>query len=82
MGDTFFILKEGVAAVTQIVRSGGREKVKQLRRMEEYSCFGERALLTAERRSANVVAETKVRPTCGTEVGGRNVFSPFLLRVR
>lgn len=49
--------------VTQISKSGGREKERQLRRMEEYSCFGERALLTAERRSANVMAETKVRQT-------------------
>ncbi|CAM9229051.1 unnamed protein product, partial [Hapterophycus canaliculatus] len=61
VGDTFFILKEGVAVVTQTSKSGGREKEKQLRRMEEYSCFGERALLTAEPRSANVIAETKVR---------------------
>ena len=45
--------------VTQNSRSGGREK--ELRSMEEYSCFGERALLTAEPRSANVIAETKVR---------------------
>lgn len=59
IGDTFFILKEGRALVTQTSKSGGRDK--QLRRMEEYSCFGERALLTAEPRSANVIAETKVR---------------------
>ena len=58
IGDTFFILKEGRALVTQASKSGGRDK--QLRRMEEYSCFGERALLTAEPRSANVIAETKV----------------------
>lgn len=56
IGDTFFILKEGRALVTQTSKSGD----KQLRRMEEYSCFGERALLTAEPRSANVIAETKV----------------------
>ena len=58
LGDTFFILKEGRALVTQ-TSSSGREK--KLRHMEEYSCFGERALLTAEPRSANVIAETKVR---------------------
>lgn len=63
IGDTFFILKEGRALVTQNSsssnKSGGREN--KLRHMEEYSCFGERALLTAEPRSANVIAETKVR---------------------
>lgn len=59
LGDTFFILKEGRAVVTQNSNEpNGRGK--QLRHMEEYSCFGERALLTAEPRSANVVAETKV----------------------
>ncbi|CAM9579284.1 unnamed protein product [Pylaiella littoralis] len=60
LGDAFFILKEGRAVVTQNSNEpNGRGK--QVRHMEEYSCFGERALLTAEPRSANVVAETKVR---------------------
>ncbi|CAM9116929.1 unnamed protein product [Ectocarpus sp. 12 AP-2014] len=60
VGDTFFILKEGRALVTQNGGKSGRE-VKRLRHMEEYSFFGERALLTREPRSANVIAETKVR---------------------
>lgn len=51
------MLREGCALVTQTTKSG---EEKQVRRLEEYSCFGERALLTAEPRSANVVAETKV----------------------
>lgn len=74
IGDTFFILKEGRALVTQTSKSGGRDK--QLRRMEEYSCFGERALLTAEPRSANVIAETKVREAgrqSKRDKGGRRV---------
>lgn len=57
IGDTFFVLREGSALVTQTTK-GGEEK--QVRRLEEYSCFGERALLTSEPRHANVVAETKV----------------------
>lgn len=45
--------------VTQTGGKSGREN--RLRHMEEYSFFGERALLTREPRSANVIAETKVR---------------------
>lgn len=56
VGETFFVLEEGVAVVTQ--NRGG--VVKELRRLGEYTCFGERALLTAEPRSANVVAESRV----------------------
>lgn len=56
MGETFYVLEEGCAIVTQ--SKGGVER--ELRRIGEYACFGERALLTAEARSANVVAETRV----------------------
>ncbi|CAM9419992.1 unnamed protein product [Ascophyllum nodosum] len=57
VGESFFVLEEGVAVVTQ--NKGG--VVEELRRLGEFTCFGERALLTAERRSANVVAETQVK---------------------
>ncbi|CAM9424755.1 unnamed protein product, partial [Laminaria digitata] len=57
IGDKFFVLREGSALVTQTTKEGE----KQVRRLEEYSCFGERALLTAEPRHANVIAGTKVK---------------------
>lgn len=54
-------MEEGVALVTQRNKSGA---VRELRRLRRYACFGERALLTAEPRSANVIAETRVRDVC------------------
>ncbi|CAM9875471.1 unnamed protein product [Sphacelaria rigidula] len=50
-------MEEGCAVVTQ---TNSRGVTRELRRLREYACFGERALLTAEPRSANVIAETKV----------------------
>ena len=50
------MLREGSALVTQTTKDGE----KKVRRLEEYACFGERALLTSEPRHANVIAETKV----------------------
>lgn len=52
------MLEEGSAVVTQTELGG---VVKELRRIGAYACFGERALLTSEPRSANVIAETRVR---------------------
>ena len=56
IGDTFFVLREGTAMVTQTTKDGENH----IRRLEEYACFGERALLKAEPRHASVIAETKV----------------------
>lgn len=57
VGDTFYVLEEGCAVVTQRNKAGA---VRELRRLREYACFGEKALLLTEPRSANVIAETKV----------------------
>lgn len=54
VGDTFYIIEDGVARITQVDELGV-ESV--LRRLGAFTYFGERALLTSEPRSANVIAE-------------------------
>lgn len=54
-GDTFYIITKGSVIVTQ--RVAGREEPQEVRRLQKGDYFGERALLSEDRRTANVIAE-------------------------
>ncbi len=56
-GDTFYVIKEGSVRCT-ISQDGGEEK--EVLRLEKGQYFGERALLTNDKRAANVIADGKV----------------------
>ncbi|XP_035669661.1 cGMP-dependent protein kinase 1-like [Branchiostoma floridae] len=53
-GDTFFIIIEGEVKVTQKIE--GEEEPKLTRRLGRGETFGEKALLSEEKRTANVIA--------------------------
>lgn len=54
VGDTFYIIADGKVKVTQRVL--GLEKPKEIRQLGRGEYFGEKALLTEDRRTANVIA--------------------------
>jgi len=56
-GDVFYIIQEGKVKVTDI----GSASQYSAHELEAGNFFGERALMTAEPRSANVIAVTKVQ---------------------
>lgn len=56
-GDIFYIIQEGKVKVTDI----GTASTYTAHELEAGNFFGERALITAEPRSANVIAVTKVQ---------------------
>ncbi|XP_059170434.1 cGMP-dependent protein kinase 1-like isoform X2 [Physella acuta] len=53
-GDTFFILNKGEVKVTQMI--AGHAEPKEVRRLKRGDYFGEKALLSEDRRTANVIA--------------------------
>ncbi|PAA75113.1 hypothetical protein BOX15_Mlig031621g3 [Macrostomum lignano] len=55
-GSTFFIIKEGTVCVTRRVQGSSQ----LIRTLQAGDCFGERALLQEERRTASCIAETRV----------------------
>ncbi|XP_048578919.1 cGMP-dependent protein kinase 1 isoform X2 [Nematostella vectensis] len=54
-GDTFYIITKGSARVTQ--RIEGQTGPKEIRKLQKGDYFGEKALLSEDRRTANVIAE-------------------------
>ncbi|CAH8636492.1 unnamed protein product [Heterobilharzia americana] len=54
LGETFFMIKSGKVRVTQTVE--GADEVQEIRQLSDGDWFGERALYTSERRSANVIS--------------------------
>lgn len=58
-GDTFYVIMKGRCECTINDPNGGPEQV--VMRLKENDYFGERALLTAAPRAANVIAVSKVR---------------------
>mmetsp|Transcript_2904 Transcript_2904/g.4384 ORF Transcript_2904/g.4384 Transcript_2904/m.4384 type:complete len:966 (+) Transcript_2904:142-3039(+) len=59
LGETFYIIDEGVALVTRV--DSETKMPVHIRRLHTYNYFGEGALLLSEPRSANVIAESRVR---------------------
>lgn len=55
-GDTFYIINKGSVIVTQAVT--GYDDPQEVRRLQRGDYFGEKALLSEDRRTANVIAET------------------------
>lgn len=55
-GDTFYIINKGSVIVTQAVT--GYNDPQEVRRLQRGDYFGEKALLSEDRRTANVIAET------------------------
>lgn len=55
VGDTFYIISNGTVRVTQKVM--GQEEPKEIRQLERGMYFGEKALLTEDRRTATVIAK-------------------------
>ncbi|BFZ03491.1 hypothetical protein BsWGS_06530 [Bradybaena similaris] len=53
-GDNFFILNKGEVKVTQMI--AGHPDPKEVRRLKRGDYFGEKALLSEDRRTANVIA--------------------------
>ncbi|GFS22383.1 cGMP-dependent protein kinase [Elysia marginata] len=53
-GDMFFILNKGEVKVTQMI--AGQSDPKEVRRLKRGDYFGEKALLSEDRRTANVIA--------------------------
>ncbi|CAL1526309.1 unnamed protein product [Lymnaea stagnalis] len=53
-GDTFFIINKGDVKVTQMI--AGHPDPKEVRRLKRGDYFGEKALLSEDRRTANVLA--------------------------
>uniref|UniRef100_F7A4Y2 cGMP-dependent protein kinase n=1 Tax=Ciona intestinalis TaxID=7719 RepID=F7A4Y2_CIOIN len=58
-GDTFYVIQEGSVKVTQNKKMKSREE-DFLCNMEKGEYFGERALLTEDKRAANVIADSDV----------------------
>lgn len=54
-GDTFYIINKGSVIVTQ--RVAGYDEPQEIRRLQRGDYFGEKALLSEDRRTANVIAE-------------------------
>ncbi|XP_068745204.1 cGMP-dependent protein kinase 1-like isoform X1 [Montipora capricornis] len=54
-GDTFYIINKGSVIVTQKV--AGYDEPQEIRRLQRGDYFGEKALLSEDRRTANVIAE-------------------------
>lgn len=54
VGDTFYIIADGSVAITQ--KLVGHDEPQQIRTLTKGSFFGEKALLTEERRTASVMA--------------------------
>ncbi|XP_020911270.1 cGMP-dependent protein kinase 1 [Exaiptasia diaphana] len=54
-GDTFYIISRGTARVTQ--RIAGHDKPKEIRMLKKGDYFGEKALLSEDRRTASVISE-------------------------
>lgn len=55
-GDTFYIITKGSVIVTQ--RVAGQDEPQEVRRLQKGDYFGEKALLSEDRRTANVIAES------------------------
>ncbi|KAJ7379017.1 hypothetical protein OS493_018811 [Desmophyllum pertusum] len=55
-GDTFYMINKGSVVVTQ--RVAGHDEPQEIRRLERGDYFGEKALLSEDRRTANVIADT------------------------
>ncbi|BFZ17884.1 hypothetical protein BsWGS_20922 [Bradybaena similaris] len=53
-GDTFFIINKGEVKVTQMI--AGQDEPKEIRKLKRGDYFGEKALLSEDRRTANVIA--------------------------
>ena len=58
IGDTFYIIQEGEVKVT--IKEPESGEIKTIRNMGKGSFFGEKALLSEDRRTANVIATTPV----------------------
>uniref|UniRef100_A0A3Q0KPR9 Serine/threonine kinase n=1 Tax=Schistosoma mansoni TaxID=6183 RepID=A0A3Q0KPR9_SCHMA len=54
LGETFFIIKSGKVRVTHTI--DGTDETKEIRQLTDGDWFGERALYTCEKRSANVIS--------------------------
>ncbi|CAH8563019.1 unnamed protein product [Schistosoma turkestanicum] len=54
LGETFFIIKSGKVRVTHTI--DGTDETKEIRQLSDGDWFGERALYTCEKRSANVIS--------------------------
>ncbi|TNN06257.1 cGMP-dependent protein kinase 1 isoform 1 [Schistosoma japonicum] len=54
LGETFFIIKSGKVRVTHTVE--GTDETQEIRQLSDGDWFGERALYTCEKRSANVIS--------------------------
>lgn len=54
VGDTFYVIADGQVSVTQ--RIVGFDEPQQIRVLNKGEYFGEKALLTEERRTASVIA--------------------------
>lgn len=54
VGDTFYIITEGSVMVTQKIV--GEDEPMEVRRLTRGKFFGEKALLTEDRRTASVLA--------------------------
>ncbi|CAC5402187.1 cAMP-dependent protein kinase catalytic subunit,cAMP-dependent protein kinase type 2,Putative serine/threonine-protein kinase PRKY,cGMP-dependent protein kinase 2,cAMP-dependent protein kinase type 3,cAMP-dependent protein kinase catalytic subunit gamma,Ribosomal protein S6 kinase beta-1,cAMP-dependent protein kinase catalytic subunit alpha,Ribosomal protein S6 kinase beta,Protein kinase 3,cGMP-dependent protein kinase, isozyme 2 forms cD5/T2,Serine/threonine-protein kinase sck2,cGMP-dependent protein kina len=54
VGDTFFIINKGEVQVTQKI--AGFDDPKEIRKLDRGQYFGEKALLSEDRRTANVIA--------------------------
>ncbi|VDP62322.1 unnamed protein product, partial [Schistosoma curassoni] len=54
LGETFFIIKSGKVRVTHTIDR--TDETKEIRQLSDGDWFGERALYTCEKRSANVIS--------------------------
>ncbi|CAM9525876.1 unnamed protein product [Discosporangium mesarthrocarpum] len=75
VGDVFYIIEEGTALVTQEMK--GEVKELPTMKLKEYSYFGERALLTAEHHSVNVIAENEVKCLLLSQKAFEGVLGPL-----
>ena len=72
IGDTFFVIKSGNVKVTK--KDEGSEETKVVMNLSANNYFGERALMSGDKRAANVIAQGAV--ICLTI--GRDVFEEIL----
>lgn len=68
-GDTFYIISNGGVRVTQSIQ--GHEVPQEVRQLSKGDCFGEKALLSEDVRTANVIAG---KDGCECLVVDRSVF--------
>ncbi|XP_066303871.1 cGMP-dependent protein kinase 1-like isoform X1 [Branchiostoma lanceolatum] len=74
-GDTFFIIIEGEVKVTQKIE--GEEEPKLTRRLGRGETFGEKALLSEEKRTANVIAVGGVKCLTLDRVAFNQLIGPL-----